>query len=253
MLKSQANAEPMVKTTARTLDVFEAFTTAKGPLSLSELARAVGAPVASCFGIVRTLEQRGYLYAIRSRRKLYPTTRLLDVARIIALHDPLPERLKPAMTSLREATGETVILGKRMGDRVVYLDVLEAPQTVRYTARVGDLKPLYSSAIGKAILGSLDAAERRTVLSRLDLLRVTPATITSRRALEADLDAGRARGWYATRGENVADVTAVAAAVVINEETFAIAVAGPMHRMAPRTEQHAAALLAARRAVESAG
>ncbi|MBI1735205.1 MAG: helix-turn-helix domain-containing protein [Candidatus Rokubacteria bacterium] len=241
-----------MKTAARTLDLFEAFTAAKGPLSLSELARAMGAPVASCFGIVRTLEQRGYLYAIRSRRGLYPTRRLLDVARVIAMHDPVAERLGPAMTSLREATGETVILGKRMGDRVVYLDVLEAPQTVRYTACVGDLKPLHSSAIGKAILGSLDAAERRAVLSRLTLARVTPATITSRRALAADLDAGRARGWYATRGENVADVIAVAVPVVISQETFAVAVAGPMHRMAPRIEQHAAALLAARRAVDSA-
>jgi IclR family transcriptional regulator, acetate operon repressor len=253
MLKDQAPARPMVKTAARTLDVFEAFTTARGPLSLSELARLVGAPVASCFGIVRTLEQRGYLYPLRARRGLYPTKRLLDVARVIAAHDPLAERLEPALARLREATGETVILGKRTGDRVVYLDVLEAPQTVRYTARAGDFKPLHSSAIGKAILGSLDAAERRSVLARLDLVRVTPATITSRRVLEADLDASHARGWYATRGENVADVIALATAVMLNEETFAIAVAGPMHRMAPLTERHAAALLATRRALGSAG
>jgi len=72
-------------------------------------------------------------------------------------------------------------------DRAAYLDVLEGPHTVRYAARIGDFKPLHSSAVGKALLG------------RLELARVTPATITRRRALAADLAAGRARGWYVTR------------------------------------------------------
>ncbi len=240
----------MVKTAGRTLDVFEAFAAAKGPLTLSELARAIGAPVASCFGIVRTLEERGYLYGVRARRGLYPTKRLLEQARVIAAHDPLLDRLEGALAVLCERTGETVLLAKRSGDRAVYLDVLEGPQTVRYTARVGDLKPLHSSAVGKALLATLDDTERRRLLGRLPLVRVTPATITSRRALAADLAAGRGRGWYVTRGENVPDVMAVAVPVTLTDETFAIAVAGPMHRMAPHADRQGALLLEARRGLE---
>ncbi|SRR6266545_2711157 len=243
----------MVKTAARTLDVFEAFATARHPLSLSELARAIRAPVASCFGITRTLERRGYLYAIRPRRGFYPTKRMLENARLIAADDPLAERVAPVLTDLRDATGETVIFGKRVEDRGVYLDVLESRHTVRYTARIGDFKPLHSSAVGKALLGALDETERRSLLARLDLARVTPATITSRRALTADLAAGRARGWYVTRGENVPDVMAVATPVAMNEEVFAIAVAGPIQRMTPRLERHAARLVAARQKLEANG
>lgn len=239
-----------MKTTARTLDVFEAFAAAKRPLTLSELARAIGAPVASCFGIVRTIEGRGYLYSARPRRSLYPTKRLLEQARVIAAHDPLLDRLEGALVTLRDRSGETVLLGKRSGDRAVYLDVLEGPQTVRYTARVDDLKPLHSSAVGKALLGPLDDAERRRLVSRLDLVRVTPATVTSRRALLADLAAARARGWYVMRSENVPDVMAVAIPVTVNDEVFAIAVAGPMHRMAPRADRHGALLLEAQRGLE---
>ena len=73
----------------------------------------------------------------------------------------------------------------------------------------------------------------------------SPSTITSRRALAADLAAGRVRGWYVTRDENVADVMAVATPVAINEETFA--------RMTPRLERHAAAPVAARRMLEAGG
>lgn len=240
----------MVKTATRTLDVFEAFAAAKRPLTLSELARAIGAPVASCFGIVRTLERRGYLYGTRPRGGLYPTKRLLEQARVIAAHDPLPARLLAALASLRDRTGETVLLGKRLDDRAVYLDVLEGPQTVRYTARIGDLKPLHSSAVGKALLGAMDEDECRRLVHRLDLARVTPATITGRRALLAELAAGWARGWFVTRGENVPDVVAVATSVAVNDTVLAIAVAGPMHRMAPRVDRHGAALLDVRRALE---
>lgn len=243
----------MVKTAARTLDVFEAFTAVGRPASLSELARAIGAPVASCFGIVRTLEQRGYLYSLRSRRGLYPTKRLLETARLIAAHDPLEERLAPVLAALRDATQETVLLGKRMRDHVVLLDVLEGPQRVRYTTRIGDLKPLHSSATGKALLATLDDHARRALLAQLPLTRLTSLTMTSRRALEADLAMGRARGWYVSRGETVADVTAVATPLEINEETLAIAVAGPLHRMDAAIDDHVAALLAARRDAEKSG
>lgn len=243
----------MVKTAARTLDVFEAFMTSGAPASLSELARAIRAPVASCFGIVRTLEQRGYLYSIGSRRRLYPTKRLLETARLIAAHDPLAERLAPVLAALRDGTRETVLLAQRTRHGIVLLDVLEGPQTVRYTARIGDLKPLHSSASGKALLATLPDPARRAALAEVTLTRLTPLTITSRRALEADLAAGRVRGWWVSRGETVVDVMAVATSLEVNDETFAIAVAGPVHRMDLDVERHAAALLAARRRVEKSG
>jgi len=59
---------------------------------------------------------------------------------------PLAERLAPVLADLRDATGETVIFGKRVEDRAVYLDVLEGPHTVRCAARIGDFKRLHSSA-----------------------------------------------------------------------------------------------------------
>lgn len=65
--------------------------------------------------------------------------------------------------------------------------------------------------------------------------------------------AGRARGWYVTRGENVADVMAVAPPVAINDEMFAIAVAGPPQHMTRHLDRHAAALVAVRQTLEAAG
>jgi IclR family transcriptional regulator, acetate operon repressor len=221
-----------VKSATRLLDLFEAFAVARKPCTLSELSRALGVPVSSCHALVKTLEGRGYLYGSGGRGGLYPTRRLFAVAQTIAAHEPLIERLRPALIRLRDETRETVILGKRQGDRIIYLEVLESLQTIRYSAQPGDLKPLHSSAIGKAVLGSLDPGELAALLPRLPLDRVTDATLVDPAALVADLAAARERGdIYITRGENVADVMAAAVPFQAGGETFGVAIAGPLYRM----------------------
>jgi DNA-binding IclR family transcriptional regulator len=240
-----------VKSADRALDVFEAFRLRQRPLSLSEIAEAIGAPASSCHGLIRTLESRGYLYEA-GRRLLYPTRRLYDVARDIMAHDPVLERVEPELARLRDATRETVILGKRQDDGVVYLDVLEGPHTIRYSAAPGEVKPLHSSAIGKAMLGSLPEDELERLLPQLDLARVTENTLTTANRLAKDIAAGRDLGYFVTRGENVADVMAVAANLVLNGEPYGIAVAGPIQRMAPMLTEHGERLGKTRRALAGA-
>ncbi|HYH22480.1 MAG TPA: IclR family transcriptional regulator [Azospirillum sp.] len=230
-----------VKTAGRTLDVFETFEAVGRPLTLSELARSLEIPVSSCHALVRTLKGRGYLYAV-GERGIYPTRRILGLARAIAARDPVLERLAPHLKALRDATGETVLLGKRQDDAVVYLEVVEGTQTIRYTARPGDLKPLHSSAIGKAMLGQCSEAELTRLLSSLPLSRVTPATMTDAVSLAAEIRAGDAAGLYVTRGENVPDVMALAASVRVNDEPYGIAVAGPLVRVQTAHDSIAAEL-----------
>src|SRR5690606_36655582 len=88
-------------------------------------------------------------------RRLYPTSRLYDMAREIHEHDPYVARITPFLERLRDACRETVILGKRQGDQVIYLQVIESENPIRYSARPGEFKPLHSSLIGKALIGSL--------------------------------------------------------------------------------------------------
>lgn len=230
-----------VKSAGRTMELFEAFAKSQTPLSLSEIARALGAPASSCFNLIRALEGRGYLYLAEPRR-LYPTHRLYEVARIIAAREPWIDLLEPVLTDLRDQTRETVILGKRQGDRVIYLEVFEGPQTIRYSARSGDLKPLHSSSIGKALLGTLEPSDLDKLLKSLPLKQVTKATITNRQKLIADLERSRRRGFFMTVGENVADVTAVAAGLRLNFELYGIAIAGPMSRMREKLSMHISAL-----------
>jgi DNA-binding IclR family transcriptional regulator len=221
----------MLKSADRTLDLFEAFARAQRPLTLSELAREIDVAPSSCFALVKTLRARGYVYGAGERRTLYPTRRMLQQANAIAACEPHVARMLPIMTALRDETGETIILGRREQDAVMYLHVCESRQTVRYSAQAGDLKPLHASAIGKVVLAALPKAERHAILQTLPKPRVTPNTLCSAADLASDLAAGERRGFQLTRGENVADVMAVAMPVVIGGDLFGLCVAAPMHRM----------------------
>jgi DNA-binding IclR family transcriptional regulator len=228
----------------RALDIFEAFKAVGRPMSLSELSQHIKTPKSSCHAIVGTLIARGYLYSLTRPRSLYPTRRLYDVASELLRHDPLLERTTPLLERLRDTSKETVILGKRQGDSVIYLQVFEGLHAIRYSAKPGEFKPLHSSAMGKAVLGSMKEAELRALLDSLKLSHVTAATLTSTEAVMEDVLEGRRRGYYVTRGENVPDVWAVSATVTVNGETLGVTLAGPRHRMEPNLEEAARLLMA---------
>lgn len=239
-----------VPSAERTLNVFEAFEASGKPLVLSELAQRANVPVSSCHGLVQTLVQRGYLYTVSRRKDFYPTRRLFDLAQTIVRNDPFLERIEPQMQALRDETRETVILGKRQADKVLYLDVVEGLHTVRYTAKPGEYKPLHSSSIGKVLLGTLSGDALAAWLDSHPLPAVTARTLVDTQRLCEDLEASRRRGWFMTRGENVEDVTALAVALSIRDETFGLAVAGPSHRMEKRIDELGARLVAARERIE---
>lgn len=229
-----------VKTAGRTVELFEAFAKSQVPMTLSEIAQALGAPQSSCFSLVRTLEARGYLYSVGGAKRLYPTRKLLEMAESITQFEPVAARVEPILQKLRNASQETVIFGARQGIKVIYLSVMDGPQTIRYTSRAGEIKPMHSSAMGKALLMALGEADRAKILKKLNVERFTDNTIDSIDVLKADLEASAKRGYAITRGENVVDVMAVGVPVRFDNMLYAVAVAGPIQRMEDRADECAA-------------
>ena len=242
-----------MKTADRTLEIFEAFAEAKKPLSLSEIARMIDSPVSSCHGLLRALQKSGYVYALDVRRRYYPTRRLFEVGSAIAMHDPIVERLASVLEKVREETGETILLGQRQHRQIIYLQVLESPQMIRYAAPVGAIRPLPSTAIGKAFLGEMTDEELARFLAELDHPQVTETTITNPEHLLADIRRSRKRGYFVTRGENIPDVMAIARTCVMDGELLAVAVAGPMHRLEPRLGSIGEVLIATASSIANLG
>lgn len=227
-----------VKTAVRTLDLFETFAREGRPLSLSELGRLLAIPVSSCFALVQTLQNRGYIYEVQRRSGYYPTRRLLGVADRIAGSDPLLERIRPALQQLRDETGETVVIGKLQDARVLYLDVIESQQRIRYIASIGEFRQPHANSLGKALLAALPPDERARLLKDYDWTAPTPRTLSTPAAFEREMTQVAARGWATNAGESVSDLAAVSCALRLNRDWYAISVAGPLYRMEPHLQAH---------------
>ena len=231
------------KSSARTLEIFEAFSVARRPLSLTELAKTLGMPLSSCLHIMRTLEHRGYAYSLGTRQGYYPSMRMFRNAEIIARHDPLQRILGPKLAELRDQTRETIVLAQRVEKQVVLLEIFDSPHSIRYSAERGEVRPLHSTALGKALLGGMKPADRAKLLDRVPITRVTATTVASREDLERQIETALARGWYRSDAENAADLYALAIHIRFGSDVFAVAVAGPRERVRAAEDRHAATLL----------
>lgn len=240
----------MVKTADRTLDVIELFAREQRPLSLSEIAAILDMPVSSSHGLIKTMQARGYLYELGRRQGYYPTKKLGIMANAISAATPILDTLAPVLAQLRDTTGETVVLVKRQGDAVTYLDVFESSQSVRFMPKVGETKPLHSTASGKAILGTLAPALLAKTLAQIPLTAITERTLVDPQRLTKDIEQGRKRGWYHIVGENVPDLMSVAAPVQVGGDLYIVALGGPIGRFRPMMEKHAEQVLKACSAIE---
>lgn len=237
----------ITRTADRTLLIFETFAERREPLTLSELARLLEMPISTCSNLIRTLQARGYLYEIGRRKAYYPTSRWLIKATAISSADPVTDRVQPYLHSLRDQVGETVLFGKRLGDRVIYLSLAEGTQSIRYTGQIGDLRALHSTASGKALLASMPLHDRLELVSRLDFsfgIQAKAGTPAQRKKLLADVAAGEERGWWVTDGENVEDVMALAAPVKLGVDMYTVVILGPTTRLRLRLEANAELLVA---------
>lgn len=231
------------RSTLRSLRIFEVFRDVHQPLTLSELSALAGEPISTSHGVVRALQKAGYIYS-PAGREFYPTRRLLDMAGEIDQYNPVTAVVTPALSRLRDSLGETVLLGTRQGDETMFLLALAGSHSIRYSARIGDRRPLHASSIGKALLGQLSPDELSAWLAKKKLPRVTVRTVHSAASLRRDLAAGRRRGYYVTRGESVLDVMAIAMPVVIGGAAYGVSVAGPLNRVR-KSEKRIAEELAA--------
>jgi DNA-binding IclR family transcriptional regulator len=62
---------------------------------------------------------------------------------------------------------------------VVYVDVIETPNALRYSVQAGARRPLYASAIGQVVLAYMPPEERQHYLESTVFAKVSPHTPSS--------------------------------------------------------------------------
>jgi DNA-binding IclR family transcriptional regulator len=223
-----------IKQIDKVLDLLELFARQKTPLNLTALSRALGMPKSSTFNLIETLLARGAIYETHPRGGYYPTRRLLDLAQQTMAGDSFLQLIHAELDTLAAKSEETVLLAARdphKAEDIVYIDVVEPPSLLRYFARVGDKRPIYTTSSGKAILTTYGSDERRRMAASFSYTAHRETTITEPARLAAALDEAEARGWCEDHAEYTPDVMGLAVPIVFGERRLGLAVAGPLPRI----------------------
>jgi IclR family transcriptional regulator, acetate operon repressor len=198
----------------RALEVLEALARRRDGATLSALSRRLGSPKSSLLYLLRPMTRLGYLVrGPDGRYRLGPAAFTLAMAALS--NRELPEMARPFLEDLTAKSGETALLATLAGDvaAAVYIDKVESRNTVRYTAKIGERRPLYCSAIGKLLLAYLPVAKREEYLKTTRLKAFTPQTPVTRGALRRELDEIRAAGLSVSVDEIAEGAAGLAAPV----------------------------------------
>lgn len=209
----------------RALAILAAFNEGRPEVTVSELAAELGMHKSTVSRLLATLQARGLVR--REGDRFLPGFELARLGGLAVRGLALAAAARPALDALAEETGETVNLA--VAERGQALNVLQV-QTAHFvgmTDWTGRGAPLHATANGKVLL-AFGAASLPGKLPAL-----TPHTITSVPALEAELEQVRARGYAVAVEELELGLHAVAAPVfdATGACAAAVSVSSPAYRM----------------------
>lgn len=230
---------PRTRALSRGLRVLEALAGSVEPaLGPSAVARAVGLDKATVIRLLRTLAEAGYVAPEEKTGRYRVTGKILWLAHGVNARLDLRSVARPHLVALRDMLGETVHLGVMEDLRVVYVEKLEAANSVQLVSAVGQTMPLHSTALGKAMLAALPDDECEATYARMELAPRTERTICDLAALREEIHRTRLLGYATDDRENEPFGACVGAAIVGSDgrPVGAISVSGPHFRVHDRFE-----------------
>ena len=158
------------------------------PVPLKQLAADAGLHPSTAHRILGAMATSGFVE--RSDNGVYRLgIRLLELGSLVKSRISLRETAMLAMLELHQRTGESVNLGIRDGDEIVYVERTSSGRaSVRVVHIVGARAPLHTTATGKLFLVDAGPDYVRDYARRTGLPASTPSSITHVTALEKELD-----------------------------------------------------------------
>jgi len=226
------NPIQVVERMMKLLDVLSYY---QEPVSLKQLAQETGLHPSTAHRILSAMTASGFVE--REDPGLYGLgIRLLELGNLVKSRINIREAALQEMQKLHQLIGESVNLGVRQGDEIVYVERTSSGRaSVKVVHLVGTRAPLHTTAVGKLFLVEDGAQKVRDYAKRTELPGFTPSSLTSLQALERDLDRVRRHSVAFDNEEAEPGLRCVAAGVRddTGELVAGISVSAPAERYKP--------------------
>jgi len=249
--------------TDRSLLVLETLVHSTQPVTLTELARLSGVPLATCSAITASLEARGYAQrTVVGRSHLWrPTLKLYGLGMTTLRRVELGDESEPVLSQLRDQLDLPAHLGVLDGATVVYVAKAATEAMLQFNTYPGRMSPFNQTALGKAIAAFSPEHRREQLLNQAVPGSGPNASRATKRQLREQFAAIREHGFAVEDQEEEAGIACIAAPV-LGDDGYAMAAIGVtgmehqlLHNQRLRVTQsvvQAAAALARRTGLRSA-
>jgi DNA-binding IclR family transcriptional regulator len=197
----------------RALVMLELLSSRPEGINVSDLGVELKIPKNSAFRIAVTLENRGFLEKVEGTKRYRLTPRLLVLGAMSVTDANLFEKSIDVMRRLRDATGETALLGTIIDTEGVVLDQALGTHHFKFAVDAGTRFCLHTAAPGKAMLAAMPEEERTQRVMRMKLPRFTANTITSHEDFLNHLKEVGERGYGFDLAEEMEGQTCIGAAI----------------------------------------
>ncbi|HKR17943.1 IclR family transcriptional regulator [Rhizorhapis sp.] len=227
------------RSAVRILQILDKLSDDSQEWTLSSLGRELNSPKSSLLALLRALIDMGHIHQAGGIYKL--DGEAFRLASHILLNRHFPEVARPILREIVEKTGETAVIGvlSEDGQSTIYVDKVESPSALRFSAKIGDRRPLYSSASGHVILAFGDREMAAAYMKKIKVQPLTPSGIASKAELKEAIDLARARGIAVTRNQSTEGVTGFGAPILgeTGELIGSLVLAAPTSRIEVRMDE----------------
>jgi len=222
-----------IQSIRRACEVLETVARSPDGIGLADLSRALGLHTSTTFHIAKTLLTLGYLRQIEQSR-FYRIGRPLFALASAALDEvELISAARPVLAELANATGETSYFGVMSGEKLVVLAKHDGSGSIRINDRIGNVRPLHCTALGKVMLSSFDPEQFETFLLETELPVFTSKTIKTVEQLRQEIAEVRRCGIAFDDGEVSEELRCAAVPVYnfTNQVIGSLGISGPGWRL----------------------
>ena len=223
----------LIKSVVNGLDLLEEFSGDARELGVTELSKRLGLHKNNVFRLLATLEHKGYIEQNKETENYRLGLKSLELGQTYLRQVGLIRQARPILEDLAKKIGENAGLGIIRENSVVFLDVIEADQTVRVASRIGWRLPLYCAAVGKVQIAFKSETEIESLVNWQDLKKFTEKTITDKDTFMKHIRQVKEQGYAIDDEEYERGVRCVAAPIFdyTRNVVAGISVQGPAFRV----------------------
>ncbi|MUV37061.1 putative HTH-type transcriptional regulator YagI [Lentibacillus sp. JNUCC-1] len=202
-------------------------------LGVTELSRRLEVSKSTSYRLLTSLKNQGYIKQDEQTELYLLGHKLIHLGQKVLEQLNIRELSAPYLRSLSQSTGETAHLAIMEENRVVYIDKIESPKTIRMFSNVGKTAPLHCTGVGKAILAFQSDEKIKEVINGVGLKKFTDKTIVTKEKMLSEIDVIRRKGYSIDDEEHELGITCAASPILNhnNQVVAGISVAGPTMRI----------------------